>query len=176
MIFSKIINITIIIIAMMFLSTVCAADETIEKTEKKDITWVKYDEGLKLAAKMEKLIFVDVYTNWCKFCHKMDRETFSDKDIIDYLSENFIGVKLNAESKKKMKLADGAFTGRDISRKFGVRGYPTYLFLNPDGELVFRTSGYSPPDRFMVFLKYVNSGKHKDMTIEEYWQAYSKEK
>jgi len=173
MIFSKVINLTIVVMAMMFMSTVCQSGET---TKKESITWVKYDEGLKLAAKTEKLIIVDVYTNWCKFCHKMDRETFSDKNIIEFLGENFIGVKLNAESKKKMKLSDGEFTGRDISRKFGVRGYPTYLFLNSDGELVYRTSGYSPPERFMVYLKYVSSGKHKDMTIEEYWQAYSKKK
>ncbi len=161
-----------VLIAVLFLSTFGIAGET---TEKESITWVKYDEGLKIAAKVDKLIFIDFYTDWCKFCHKMDRETFSDKEIITYFNEHYIGVKVNAESKKKMKLPEGEFSGRELSRQYGVRGYPAYWFLKPDGEKITNLSGYSPPAKFMPILQFVGGKHFENMTFQEYMAKKAKD-
>jgi thioredoxin-related protein len=140
------------------------------------ITWVKYDEGLALASKLDKMIFVDFYTDWCKFCHKMDRETFSDKEIIGYFNETFIGVKINGDSKIKLKLPQGEFSGNELSRMFGVRGYPTYWFLKPDGERINYTSGYSPPTRFLPLLKFVGGKHYENMTFKEFLEKETAKK
>jgi len=163
--FSRVINILAVLIAMVFLSAVCTADES---PKKEGITWVKYDEGLKIAAKLDKMIFIDFYTNWCKFCHKMDRETFSDKEVIDYFNENFIGVKINGESKTKMKLPEGEFSGKELARMFGVRGYPTYWFLKSNGEKINFISGYAPPQKFLPVLRFVGGKHYENMSFKEY--------
>ena len=98
----------------------------------------------------------------------MDRETFSNKEIIDYFNENFVTVKVNAESKTKMKLPDGEFTGRELSKSYGVRGYPTYWFLKPDGTRINFISGYSPPAKFLPVLQFVGGRHYENMTFQEY--------
>jgi thioredoxin-related protein len=161
-----VINILAVLIGMVFLSAVCTADET--PKEKGGITWVKYDEGLKLAAKMDKTIFIDFYTSWCKFCHKMDKETFSNKEVIDYFNEHFIAVKINGESKTKMKLPQGEFNGRELARMFGVRGYPTYWFLKSNGEKINFISGYAPPQKFLPVLQYVGGKHYENMSFRDF--------
>jgi thioredoxin-related protein len=166
-------NIILMLVGIAFLSTVCTADESLKG---EGITWVKYDEGLALAAKTEKMIFIDFYTDWCKFCHKMDRETFSDKEVIDYFNDTFIAVKIDGDSRTKMKLPQGEFSGRELSRMFGVRGYPTYWFLKPDGEKINYTSGYSPPQRFLPLLKFVGGRHYENMTFKEFLDKDSEKK
>lgn len=137
---------------------------------KTGINWLSLDQGLKQASEKEKAVFIDVYTNWCGFCKKMDRETFSDKKIIEYLNENFVPVKLNAESKEQMKLPAGTYTGSQVARSFSVRGYPTYVFLNQNGEKIYARAGYAPPDAFIYVLRYVADGHYKSKSLNEYIQ------
>ena len=62
----------------------------------KDVKWLSFEEAQKLAAKTPKKIFVDVYTDWCGWCKKMDKNTLSDPGIKDYLNKKYYAVKLNA--------------------------------------------------------------------------------
>ena len=145
-----------------------------ESSGKDGITWVKYDEGLKLASKLDKIVFVDFYTNWCKFCHKMDKETFADKKVIDYFNDHFIAVKVNAESNTKMSLPDGDISGREVSRQFGVRSYPTYWFLEPDGQKINYIPGYRPASQFLPMIQYIGDKYYQNMTFKEYIESLSK--
>lgn len=145
-----------------------------ESSKKAGITWVNLDEGLKLASKTDKMVFIDFYTNWCKFCHKMDNETFSDKQIIDYFNDHFIAVKVNAESNTKLNLPDGELSGREVSRQYGVRGYPTYWFLKSNGEKINYTSGYAPPTRFLPMLQFIGDKHYENMTFREFIESNSK--
>lgn len=135
---------------------------------KKELSWLRLDEGLRRASEDGKLIFVNFYTNWCGFCRKMDRETFSDGKIIDYIEGHFVPVKLNAESKEKMALPAGSFSGRQIARSFTVRGYPTFVFLKSNGEKVYARSGYAPPNSFIYLLRYVAEGHYESKSFREY--------
>jgi thioredoxin-related protein len=137
---------------------------------KKEIKWLGLEQGLKKASDKEKPVFIDVYTNWCGFCKKMDRETFTDEGIIDYLNENFVPVKLNAESNDKMDLPSGTYTGRQVARSFSVRGYPTYVFLDPNGNKIYARAGYAPPQAFIYVLRYVGDGHYKSKTLDEYYR------
>ena len=168
--FQRIVGIFISFAAILLLAVSGFAGET----SSKGITWVNYDEGLKLAGKTDKIIFIDFYTNWCKFCHKMDNETFSDREIIDYFNDHFVAVKINAESNSKMSLPDGEFSGRQVSKQFGVRGYPTYWFLKSSGERINFTSGYAPPERFLPLLQFVGDKYYENMTFKEFLESQTK--
>lgn len=139
------------------------------KSEAKEgLKWLKYDEGLELAMKTEKPILVDFYTDWCRFCKKMDKETFSDNMIAEFLNENFVMVKVNAESKNTVKTDEGTVSERQLARTFGVRGYPTYWFLKPSGEKINYSSGYAPPERFINILRYIGEGHYESKTFKDY--------
>jgi len=144
-----------------------------EKTAKVDsgLSWVKYDKGLVLAAKENKPILIDFYTNWCGWCKKMDRETFSNDSVAQYLNDRFITVRVNAESNEMLATGNGSLSEKDLSRSFGVRGYPTYWFLKSNGEKINNISGYSPPDRFITVLKYIGDSHYQTKTWQEYLKS-----
>ena len=132
------------------------------------LSWVKYDKGLELAAKENKPIMVDFYTNWCKFCKKMDNETFTDGTVARYLDENFVLVKVNAESNETVITSNGNLSERQLSQSFGVRGYPAYWFLKSNGEKINNVPGYVPPDKFITILRYFGEGHYETTTWKDY--------
>lgn len=83
------------------------------------------------AIEENKLVFLDIYTDWCLPCQIMDEEVFSDQRLGDYINENFISYKVNAEQGY----------GPDIATLYNVRGYPTLLFLDHHGRILESKNG-----------------------------------
>uniref|UniRef100_A0A3Q2YUK7 Spermatogenesis-associated protein 20-like TRX domain-containing protein n=1 Tax=Hippocampus comes TaxID=109280 RepID=A0A3Q2YUK7_HIPCM len=46
-----------------------------------------------------KKVFIDIYTDWCGWCKKMDKDTFQNPEVAAYMNENFLMVKMDAEGK-----------------------------------------------------------------------------
>ena len=104
--------------------------------------WMSFDLGLKEAKKSNKKIFVDVYTDWCGWCKKMDKEVFSSSKIAPYLSDQYVLIKLNAESGAKASYKETQSSEMELARAFGVTGFPTFLFLESDGALITILPGF----------------------------------
>jgi thioredoxin-related protein len=165
---------TIVIIAVLMLAAVSvwAVTKPIETKESKEaslITWNKYDDGVKLAAKVKKPLLIDFYTDWCGFCKKMDKQTYIDPKIAEYINDHFVAVKLNAESKETLNLPEGPSNGVNVARSFGVRSYPQTWFMEAGGKKLGGQPGYMPPETFIHFLKYFGDGHYKTMTFQEYF-------
>ncbi|MEE9553727.1 MAG: thioredoxin fold domain-containing protein [candidate division Zixibacteria bacterium] len=164
--------ITMAVVAVgIFLFAGIGSTDNKESKEVIELNWVKYDKGLELAAKANKPIMVDFYTNWCKFCKKMDKETFAEETVAKYLNENFVIIKVNAESKETVITADGSLSERALSKSFGVRGYPAYWFLKPDGEKISNIPGYVPADKFIIVLQYFAEGHYETKTLKDYFNS-----
>ncbi len=97
-------------------------------------------QSLLAKAKQEnKLIFMDAYAVWCGPCKLMDKNVFTKEEVGSYYNATFINTKIDMEKGE----------GVDIAKKYGVRAYPTYLFLNGDGELVYTMTGYIDVPEFI---------------------------
>ena len=116
-----------------------------------EVKWEKnYDDGLAQAKKESKLVMVDVYTDWCGWCKKLDKDVYTQKEVGDKLAKDFVAIKLNPEkSAKNKKIVSG----------FGVQGFPTILFLNADGKEIGRIGGYVPADKFVKQLDEISKKK-----------------
>ncbi|MFT6808927.1 MAG: thiol-disulfide isomerase/thioredoxin [Saprospiraceae bacterium] len=90
------------------------------------------DEILHNASQTYKPVFVDVYTDWCGPCKRIDRSTFVDSAVGTYFNDAFISLKANAEDKNY---------GTLIANQYEVSGYPTLLFLSSNGELIMMLVG-----------------------------------
>ncbi|MFH1258929.1 MAG: thioredoxin family protein [Elusimicrobiota bacterium] len=109
------------------------------------ISWVyNLDEGLKSAKTAQKPLMVDFYTDWCGWCKKLDRDVYTDARIIK-LSEGFVCVKVDAEKYP----AD--------AQKYGVNGYPTIVFLKPDGTALDKIAGYAGAKEFGEFMSKIKN-------------------
>ena len=99
-----------------------------------------YEAALAAAKESGKPVMADFYTDWCGFCTRMDREVLSNLRIIETL-RRFEAVKVDGEARA------------DLVDRDGVRGYPTFLFVDAQGRDLYRASGYSPVDPFGVTLR-----------------------
>jgi len=109
---------------------------------------ISFDEALVRARAEKKLIFVDVYADWCTWCTKMDEDVFVDSRVRKALLD-FVPIKLDADR--------GG--GRAVADRYRVAGLPAYLVVNGDGELVGRFDGYLPVEPFLLRLRRASGGR-----------------
>jgi len=123
----------------------------------KELKWFGFEEGYKIAVKEKKIILVDAYTEWCGWCKVMDRETYTNVDVISALNSNFICVKFNPEVEKTYQFGDRKMDGRTLLLWLGYGesgGFPTtYFWFNPDkDDKRDNQAGYLPPADFLKLL------------------------
>jgi len=132
--------------------------------------WLPFNEGMALAAKENKHVVIDFYTTWCHWCKVMDRETFSNPEVKKYLAENFVTIRINAEStSEKVSYKGEEMTPVALARAFGVKGFPSLAYLDREGELVTIVPGFVPAKTFLPLLQYVQKECYKQqMTFDEF--------
>ncbi len=118
---------------------------------------VPFKDLIAKAKKENKIIFIDAYASWCGPCKMMERNVFTKKSVGDYFNTNFVNARFDMEKGE----------GREIAAKFGVRSYPTYLFLNGDGELVSQNFGYMEESLFLSMAQDVNSPNNKKGSLKD---------
>lgn len=133
-----------------------------------------FDEALKLAKKEDKMVIIDVYTDWCGWCKKMDKEAYNNSEIKDLIEDNFIFVRLNAEGSGTSKYNGKQYKDPELAAYFQVTGYPTTVFLKPNGKIIEFTydkfkmknlPGYYTAEEFEKVLKYFKNEKYKDTDL-----------
>lgn len=115
----------------------------------------KLSKVLDIAKEEDKLVFVDFYTDWCLPCQLMDEDVFADQDMADFLNDNFINYKINAEK--------GG--GPDLSAIFEVKAYPTLLFLDHKGRVILRKQGAAYHTELKAMA--LQALSHKDLGMRE---------
>jgi uncharacterized protein YyaL (SSP411 family) len=134
------------------------------------LIWMEFDEGMEKAAKENKLLLVDVYTDWCHWCKEMDKNVYTDQIVIDLINEKFIPIKLDAESDEKIHFNDKTEMKHQWAASMGVTGYPTTIFLEPNGKPITLLPGYIEAKLFLDVLGYVSSNAIKEDISFALWQ------
>jgi thioredoxin-related protein len=147
------------VVAMVFLSNGGSAVER---------EWLGYSDAIQKAGITKRVILVDVYTDWCGWCKKMDRDVYADSDVQAVLGEYFVTAKLDAESATKHPFQGQSASEREIAKAFGITGYPTTLFLTEDGEAITILPGYIPKETFLRVLEYIHTHAYETQSWEEF--------
>jgi thioredoxin-related protein len=149
------------------------------------IDWMTMDEALAAQQETPKKIFMDVYTTWCGPCKLLDKNTFTNKDVIAYIAENYYAVKFNAEGKDSVSYQGFTYTnpnyregrrGRNATHFFAdalkLEGYPSLVFFEEEGSLIQAVSGYKTPEQLELYLKMIASNDYKELTSVAKWKVY----
>ena len=153
-----------------------------------EINWVTLEEAVELQKKNPKKIMMDVYTSWCGPCKMLDRNTFQNKDVATYVNENYYAVKFNAEGEKTVTFNGKTYSNpnynpakakrrnsqHQLAGAFGVRAYPTIIFLDEKAELITALPSYKTPQQLELYLKMFKKNEHKNMNSQEAFNEYYK--
>ena len=134
----------------------------------KKLDWLAFDAASERAAKEGKHVIVDIYTTWCGWCKVMDRETYGNSEVADYLKQNFVLAKVNGESSARIHWKGKELTERQFAREVGVTGFPATYFLKPDSELLGGMPGFIRANDFILIARYVNTKWYEKGKLQDY--------
>jgi len=129
---------------------------------------------------------LDAYTNWCGPCKMLDKNTFQNQDVADYVNAHYYAVKFNAEGNEVInyngkvyknpnynpKLANKRNSAHELARYFQVQAYPTIVFLDEKANVIFPLRGYKTPQKIEIYLKMFKKDEHKTLDTQEKFNAY----
>lgn len=188
---SKILFTLTAVVCLLFMSF-----SSVENKEEKDgnapkdnhkvkIEWVSFEEAIKKNEENPKKLFIDLYTDWCTWCLKMEKATFENPVIAQYINENFYPVKLDAETQRNINFKgkdfvfrpDEGTTGRGVHEIaiFLTRGrlnYPSVIFLDETFANPQPVSGFQNPIRMDKLLKYFGENYYKEVDWGLFNQIY----
>ncbi|MGK0334796.1 MAG: thioredoxin-related protein, partial [Paraglaciecola sp.] len=111
-----------------------------EATDGMTFVEMPFDELLVMAKKENKVIFIDAYTTWCGPCKMMAAKVFPDAKVGEVYNERFINAKFDMEKGE----------GPGLAQRYSVMAYPTYLFVDGNGDIVHKGIGYIPQEEFLA--------------------------
>ena len=169
----------ILLLAMAFISFNALAQK---------INWVTFEEAVTLQKKVPKKIMMDAYTNWCGPCKMLDRNTFQNKEVAEYINKHYYAVKFNAEGNESINYNGQTFTNpkynpalsnrrnsaHELSRYFQIQAYPTIVFLDEKATLIFPLTGYKTPSQIELYLKMFKKDDHVALDTQEKFNEYYK--
>lgn len=143
------------------------------------VTWMSLDEAAGKLEKEQRPVLIDLYTTWCGWCKQMDRKTYSNKQVAQYLREKFYPVKVDAESKAVINWKGKAysFSADYKSNEFAVYlthgqlEFPTTIIIPPGGEPQ-AVPGYMEPKELELLVRYFGEGKYNKVSFEVYQKSF----
>ncbi len=158
--------------------TFFSAEKRVVRDEK--IKWMTLTEAETALQKEKKPILIDLYTDWCGWCKVMDKKTYTNKHVIDYLQANFYPVKLNAETRETLKWANKAYNFNSSYKTndfamyltYGQLSFPTTVIIPTDNSGPQPVPGYLEPKELEMILKYFGEGKYGKVPFNEYQKGF----
>lgn len=146
------------------------------------INWLTWEEAQAKNKTEPRKIMVDVYTQWCGWCKKMDRETFEQPEIANYINKNFYPVKFDAETKTPIEfnnktyefIKSGSSGYHQLAAEimFGKLSYPTIVFLDEKLNILQPLPGYKDPASLDKIMRYFAEDYFKTTPWKKYEEMY----
>ncbi len=144
------------------------------------VQWLTWEEALNRSKVEKRKFFVDVYTDWCGWCKKMDVSTFQNPDIAEYINKHYYPIKFNAEQREDINLKDKVYkfvrNGKRgyhelaVEITYGRLSYPTIVVLDENAEVIQPIPGYKDPEMMGKIISYFAEDHFKKTP----WNKYTK--
>ena len=143
------------------------------------IPWMTIEEAAGKLQQQQKPILIDLYTTWCGWCRQMDRKTYSNKKVAQYLSDKFYTVKLDAETHATISWQGRTY---DFDPQYRCNMFAVYL---AHGKLEFPTTiiiapgyepqaipGYMEPKDLELLAKFFGDGAYRTRSFDDYQKSF----
>lgn len=163
---------------LSFTLTLCTLAFTAETVAAQGIIFhqITLNEAVAKAKAENKLVFIDVYTDWCAPCKLMSQQIFPMKELGDYFNPKFISVQYEGEKSEE---------GKALVAKYKISAYPTFIILDANGTMLHLFAGgvlsvafidkvaeaFNPDKAMGTLQKKYDSGDRSKKTMSNYIQA-----
>ncbi|MCY7351595.1 MAG: DUF255 domain-containing protein, partial [Cytophagaceae bacterium] len=142
------------------------------------IQWMSIEEAFAKNKKAPRKLLIDVYTDWCGWCKVMDKNTFREAKVAEYINRKFYAVKLNAEQRAPIKLGEQNFVfvaqGQKGYHQLAASlmnnqmSYPTTVFLDEKLGMIQPIPGYMDANAFHQVATFIGDDHFKKQAFEKY--------
>jgi thioredoxin-related protein len=148
-----------------------------------EIQWISLQEAYARTQKEPRKTIVDVYTAWCGWCKVMDKQTYTNPDVIEYLNKNYYMVKLDAETRQEIVVGGTKYVFDESSNTNqaaiallqGKLSYPTTVFLDAQYNMIQPLPGYLDAKAFHQIITFIGGDNYKKEPFEQYKEGTYKE-
>jgi thioredoxin-related protein len=146
------------------------------------INWLTIEEAEAAAKKEPRKVIIDVYTDWCGWCKRMDKTTFQNPKLAAYVNAHFYAVKLDGEEKDSLTFLGKKYGFVSQGRRGynmlpatlmnGKMSYPTVVFLDEELKMIQPIPGYQAPESFEQIITFLANDAYKEQPFEQYKKNY----
>lgn len=151
-----------------------------DSANKESLNWLTLEQANQKMQTGKKLILIDLYTDWCGWCKVMDKNTYTNKELIRYVNEKFYPVKLNAETRETLSWYGKEF---NYDPRYKVNSYalyltqgqlafPTTVIIPADGSAPQAIPGYLKAPEMELVLKYFGEGSFGKQPFQEFQNSF----
>ncbi len=153
-----------------------------EAQETGKVKWHTFEEAVSLNKENPRKLFIDVYTDWCGWCKKMDKDTFTDPVIAEILNSQYYAIKFNAESKEPVNFAGTTYINEGnksrsthqlaIALLQGQMSYPSAAYMTEDMQLLTAVPGYFTAKNLEPILNFFATDTYKNISYQAYVESF----
>ena len=173
----------LIILAVFALLTFGAKAQEAKET----IKWMDFNDAVEACKNEPKLIFIDVFTDWCGWCKRMDASTFKNPVIAKYMNDKFYAVKFDAERSDTIIFNGYTFTG--TTRADGRKGthqlavallqnklsYPSYVLMDEKFQILQVIGGFQEAQQFEPMIHFFGDRAYQSMSGDDFLKNFKSE-
>jgi len=173
-----IINLSLVLLAFLGMTTKISGQNKIK--------WITWEEALAANKTDPKKFVIDIYTDWCMWCKRMDKQTFQKDHIARYVNKNYYAIKFNAETKEDIEFNGNTYKFVKKGRKGyhelalaitqGQLSYPTVVFLDENLSVIQPIPGFQDAEMFELIMTYFSDNHYKDTPWAVYTREYKSDK
>ncbi|MFM7023375.1 MAG: DUF255 domain-containing protein [Flavobacteriales bacterium] len=157
---------------------------SVELVGQSKINWISFEQMEAAQKKQPRPVLVDVYTDWCGWCKRLDATTYADPNIVSYVNNNFYAIKFNAETHDSIVFQDKTYFNRVAGSRsthdlaYALMGqrlsYPTTIYMNSEIKPTVIIPGYLDVNQTLPYLVYHAEKLDASANIDDFEKDFTK--